>query len=210
MDRIGDSALAQVNQETGEAVTFGLSTNKYLTSLEISSDGRAYARSHFSPSYLYEVDLNSGAITQVGGFVRSGIMDLAFDSNDVLYATGGNFISLVNTSNGHHSDFTYINGMFHEGNPVQISAIMFDNEDNLYATAWAKNSPLWQIDLNAGTATVIGSTGLDWPVSGDFGPCDTKACILSEFGVPGHGIDRSPGLQASFNDKLAEDAAFSR
>ena len=48
-----------------------------------------------------------------------------------------------------------------------VMGIMFDSDDTLLATAYVSNSPLYDIDLNTLSATVIGNTGFLRPHGGD-------------------------------------------
>ncbi len=80
-----------------------------------------------------------------------------------MYATVGNDIWTVDTTTGASTLVGNFSGILSGG----VMGIMFDENDTLFATAYVPNSPLYNIDLNTLSATVIGNTGFFFPHGGD-------------------------------------------
>ncbi len=117
--------------------------------------GIAYTVSDFSKfvdDFLYQIDLNTGALTQIGvtGFLN--IEALSFSPGGVLYGiddTNDNLLTInVNTGAG-----TVVGPTFN----VDDGAIAFDSNGNLWG-ADGSNGALYSIDPATGAATNLGAT----------------------------------------------------
>ena len=158
----GNARLATVNQATGQATPIGNGTGVSMISLEIAADGTAYGIG-YSDRQLYRIDKTTGLATSIGNTGIPTSMDLAFDSTGTLYATSSNRIWTVNPATGASTLLGTYTGVV----SGSVMGIMFDLDDTLYATAYVSNSPLYDIDLNSLSATVVGSTGFLRPHGGD-------------------------------------------
>ena len=80
----GTSTLSSVNMTTGAATVIG-SLSESMYAIEIDSLGNLFGLAHSGS--LYNINKSNGAGTLIGNTGISNTMDLAFDSNDNLYAT---------------------------------------------------------------------------------------------------------------------------
>jgi hypothetical protein len=158
----GNAVLASVNQTTGAVTTIGSGVGTNMISLEVATDGTMYGIG-YNDQILYEINKTTGAATAIGNTGISFNMDLAFDSAGVMYATVGNSIWTVDTATGSSTLLGTYTGIA----SGSVMGIMFDHTDRLFATAYVTNSPLYEIDVNTLSATVIGNTSFVRPHGGD-------------------------------------------
>lgn len=158
----GNAILARVNQSTGAITTVGTGLGTNMISLEIADDGTMYGIG-YSNRILYRINQSTGVATPIGDTGILNNMDLAFDSNGTLYATVGNTLRTVNPSTGAST----LVGTFTGIQTGHVMGIMFDVNDTLYATAHVSNSPLYEINLQTLSATVVGNTTFVLPHGGD-------------------------------------------
>jgi hypothetical protein len=146
------ATLASVDQSTGAATTIGSGLGTAMLSLEVAADGTMYGIG-YTDRILYEIDQTTGTTTAIGNTGIFLSMDLAFDSSGTLYATVNNNIYTVDRTTGASTLLGSLTGVL----SGSVMGIMFDENDTLFATAFVSNSPLYEIDLNTLSATVIGN-----------------------------------------------------
>lgn len=152
------NSLSSVDMTTGVATVIGgLSENMY--SIEIDSLGNLFGLAW--SGNLYNINKNTGEDTLIGNTGISNSMDLAFDSNDNLYATVGGTLFEIDELTASVLGTTSVSlGSANMG-------IMFDEFDTMWATVYSSNSGLYTMDVNTGVATLQFSTFLDNPHGGD-------------------------------------------
>lgn len=158
------ATLAEVDELSGGITPVG-SVGRNMISLEVACDGTMYGVG-YSDRILYRIDKTTGAATVIGNTAIINNMDLAIDSNDTLWATVGNRLWTLNTTTGASTLVGAIAGIASGA----VMGIMFDDQDNMYATAYVSNSPLYLVDTNTLVATQVGNTGFFLPHGGDFRP----------------------------------------
>ncbi|GMQ45642.1 hypothetical protein [Vibrio sp. 10N] len=163
------ATLAIVDENTATITPVG-SVGTNMISLEVTCEGVMYGVG-YNDRVLYEIDQNTGNTTAIGNTAIASTMDLALDSNGALWATVGNRLWTLDTNTGASTPMTTITGVA----SGSVMGIMFDSNDNLYATAYVSDSPLYLIDVGTGAATPVGNTGFTRPHGGDFRP----DCIIA-------------------------------
>ena len=164
----GSARLGIVNQATGAVTPVGPGVGTNMITLEIAADGTMYGVG-FDDRQLYRIDKTLGTATPIGDTGITAVMDLAFNSAGVLYATVENRLWTVNTATGASTPVGTISGAMH------VMGIMFDASDNLLATDFMEEAPLFAVNLTTLAAVVVGPTGFDFPHGGD---------IFVQTGVP--------------------------
>jgi hypothetical protein len=137
---------------------------------------------------LVSVNIATGVGTNVGSTGIGGMMDLAFDSSGVLWATTGGNVWTINTATGASTFKGSVTGVVNSAN---IMGIAFDASDNLYATVYESNSRLLQLNTTTLNGTVIGSTGLFFAHGGDIlvsAQAVPEPGTLAMFGLGGIGL----------------------
>jgi hypothetical protein len=173
--RGGKSQLVSIDLKTGKATAVGVANPLNAVGFDIAPNGTAYTAGFTNPNLgmegdtiLYRVDTGTGQLTAIGDTGINRIMDFAFDSAGVMWATTANELYTVDPSTGvsqHIADITGIDTA--TGDPsAEIMGIMFDDHDVLYATAFIEGSPLFSIDTETGTATVAAQPSLSSPHGG--------------------------------------------
>ena len=152
-------------------------------------------------SYLYRIDKNTGEKTQIGDTGHTEWMDLDFDSDGRLWGTFGNDLYIIDTETGASEFITHVDGVEDNRIPgvceedweyMEIMGIAFDHRDVLWATAMKGFSyceegglavPVMTVDIDAGTATLVGSSILDGQShGGDIPPKTVNVCHRQENG----------------------------
>jgi hypothetical protein len=174
VDSYGSAALATVNLATGAATPVGAGTGIFaLMVMEFSASGTLYVGS-WGDSNLYTLNTTTGAATLVGPSL-AGMMDFAFNSAGVMYATNSAGLYTIDTTTGAPTFVAPISGT--DGCNMGIA---FDEADNLYGTSWcAGDSPLWKIDTTTGAATLVGLTGIAYLHGGDVTPIPEPITLLT-------------------------------
>jgi len=174
-DRGGKSQLVSIDLNTGKTTAIGVANPLNAVGFDIAPDGTAYAAGFKNPglgmegdTVLYCVDTATGQLTAIGDTGINRIMDFAFDSTGIMWATTNNELYTVDTNTGVSQHVAHITGVnTATGNPAaQIMGIMFDDHDVLYATAFIQRSPLFTIDTKTGAATVAVQPSLYFPHGG--------------------------------------------
>ena len=157
------SRLASVDLNTGAATAFGAATGVFdMMIMEFSDSGTLYTAS-WNTNSLYTMNTVTGVVTLVGSLGFGNVMDFAFDSAGVLWATNQGGLYKVNTSTGAGTLVAALTGT--DGCNMGIA---FDENDQLFGTSWcAANSPLWRINTTTGAATLVGLTGVSSLHGGD-------------------------------------------
>jgi len=181
--RGGMSQLMVIDPRTGKANPVGFANPINTVGLDFGPDGTAYVAGFEQPLFamegdtnLYAIDAATGQLTLIGDTGIDRIMDFAFDSAGTMWATTGNELYTIDTSNGASQHVVSISGVdTATGDPAaEIMGIMFDENDVLYATAFIEGSPLFTIDPVTGQATAVSQPGLSFPHGGDIpGPAPT-------------------------------------
>jgi hypothetical protein len=173
--RGGKSQLVSIDLNTGKATAIGVANPLNAVGFDIALDGMAYTAGFKDPglgmegdTVLYRVDTATGQLTAIGDTGIHRIMDFAFDSTGVMWATTANELYTVDTNTGVSQHVAHITGVdTATGNPTaQIMGIMFDDHDVLYATAFIQRSPLFTVDTETGAATVAAQLSLTFPHGG--------------------------------------------
>jgi hypothetical protein len=174
-DRGGKSQLVSIDLNTGKTTAIGVANPLNAVGFDIAPDGIAYAAGFKNPglgmegdTVLYLVDTATGQLTAIGDTGIHRIMDFAFDSAGIMWATTNNELYTVDTNTGLSQHVAHITGVnTATGNPAaQIMGIMFDDQDVLYATAFIRRSPLFTIDTETGATTVAAQVSLSFPHGG--------------------------------------------
>ena len=153
--------LARVNQSTGAVTTIGTGLGREMITLEVAADGTMYGIGAFD-QILYRINKTLGTATPIGNTGIFFTMDTAIDSDGTLYATTDNALWTVDTLTGAS---TFVGSI--SGAQSHFMGLMFDADDNLFATDYVPNSPLYRINLGTLTATAVGLTGFNFPHGGD-------------------------------------------
>ena len=187
--------LGTVDKFTGAATIIG-SLERTMLAHEIADDGTMYGVAHVAPDLnlggeatLYSIDKKTAKSTPIGdtGVLRT--MDLAFHRDNLWVvggADGGNELYTIDLESG-AADFKTTITNVRPGD--EIMGIM-SNDHTLFATAFAADSPLYEINTETGQATVIGGTTFLNPHGGDTPPWLPSGVISS----PGLDGKIPPGL----------------
>lgn len=152
------NSLSTINKTTGTASFLGL-LPEGMYSIEIDSSGNLYGLAW--SGNLYNINKNTGSGILIGNTGIRSAMDLAFDSNDNLYATVGGILYEIDELTASVLNTTRISiGSSNMG-------IMFDEFDTMWATVHNSNSGLYTMDVNTGVATLQFATSLNGPHGGD-------------------------------------------
>ncbi len=171
------SQLATIDYKTGKATPVGIVNNINVGGMEIDAEGKIFTCGFHNPEFmtdpplgffgdtnLYNVDKETGELTLIGDTEIDLIMDLAFDSRGILWATTDNILYTIDPHTGKSNEITAITGIPAE---TEVMGIMFDENDTLYATLFIPDSSLYIINTQTGIASLVGPIGLDLPHSGD-------------------------------------------
>jgi len=173
-DGSGNAQLAIVSRVTGAIVSTIGDLGVPLIALEIDDTGQMWGVGYESQSvndtFLYRINKETAAITPVGDTGVSFTMDLSFDPAGNLYSTVANSLYQLNLTTGASTLAATITGVPSGGKDAGVMGLMHDTDGTLYATEYVAASPLYEIDPVTGVATVIGSTGFDFPHGGDICP----------------------------------------
>jgi sugar lactone lactonase YvrE len=158
-----NARAATVNPRTGGATVFGQEFGEYLRmmGLAFGRDGTLYGSSPITQS-LYRIDLTTGKPVKIGPFGVNGIMDLAMDADDGLWANTQTAIYRVDPASGEATLAVRVTGA------SMLMGITFDASGGLLATTYEPQSMLYRIDLATGAASMVGSTGLSFVHSAEF------------------------------------------
>lgn len=173
----GSSQLGTVDLNTGAISVLGpLPTSTYA--LEIDSAGTLYALGR--NGILYSLDKGTGAGTAIGNTGISNAMDLAFDSNDNLYATVGGVLYSIDENTG------AVTNSVSTSLGAQNMGIMFDANDVLWATLHISGSGLYTLDPVSGAGTLVHASGMAAPHGGDIAPIpEPGTALLMGLGLGG-------------------------
>lgn len=174
-----NAQLARIGRQTGAVTTLIGGLGVSLVALEIDVAGQLWGVGD-SDGVLYRINKVTAAKTAVGPTGLLNVMDLAFDPSGGLYATVGNELYRLDLATGASTTVASITGTV-----AEVMGIMFDSSGTLFATEYGPNSPLYRINLTTGVATVVGSTGLDYPHGGDIPatPPGAPTCAAQTAGV---------------------------
>jgi hypothetical protein len=174
-DRGGTSQLMLIDPQTGKATPVGFANPINAVAFDIAPDGTAYVTGFTNPdmgmegdTILYSINTSTGQLTAIGDTGVQRIMDFAFDSAGVMWATTANELYVLDTSTGASQHVASITGVDTATNDpaAEIMGIMFDENDVLYATAFIEGSPMFTIDTHTGQATVVAQLGISFPHGG--------------------------------------------
>ena len=189
------SQFARVDSHTGAVTmigpTFPMNTcggdidhcgNYYVTGMDVPHLGYIHG-----DGYLYRFDKHTGEATQIGFTGMTDWMDMAFDSQDNLYATTQNKLFRLDTTTGAGTFIADIGPVPHAAPPenMEVMSIAFDDHDVLFGTAMTVNyddphgSPVLRIDTTTGAATLLGYTDQYYNHGGDIMPTTVKVCHLT-------------------------------
>ena len=98
---------------------------------------------------LYRLNKATGAATAIGNTGIYWTMDLAFDSQDHLYATVNGILYRVDVTTG--AVVSSVSTTLGAGN----MGIMFDENDTLWATLYTGNSGLYRLNPTTGVGTLV-------------------------------------------------------
>lgn len=158
-----NSYLATVDLTTGQATPYAPLPNSSIDMLQFSKSGTLYAS---EGSNLYQVNVSTGQLTNIGSFGVGMMMDFAINSQGVMYGvasgtSGPSSFYTINTSTGHATP------LFNVGIPA-IMGLAFDSNDNLFGTRYfLANTPFYSIDLANQTVNTLALTGLPFLHGGD-------------------------------------------
>jgi hypothetical protein len=177
------SQLARVDAETGAVTPIGEPVPFNTSGPEIDADGTMYVCGFqvealgyvWGNSTLWKVDKKTGAFAAVGDTGHTNWMDLAFDSEGVLWGTFDNRLYTIDTATGASTLVGEIHGVPNAGFPdfMEVMSIAFDKHDVLYGTAMTvyyadpSGSPVMRIDTRTGHATLLGYTHQPYNHGGD-------------------------------------------
>jgi hypothetical protein len=173
--RGGMSQLVSIDLQTGKATPIGFYNPINAVAFDIAADSTAYVTGFTNPdmgmqgdTVLYSIDTTTGQMTAIGDTGVERIMDFAFDSAGVMWATTANELYTLDPSTGASHHVVSITGVDSAtGDPAaEIMGIMFDEHDVLYATAFIEGSPLFTLDTTTGAASVVEDLGLSFPHGG--------------------------------------------
>lgn len=164
------------NIESGMITPIGPLNPFNIVAIEVDSQDTIFATgfdlnpnplgepSWFGDSMLYNIDKDTGALTEVGDTgIDDPIMDLAIDGKGKLWATTRNKLWTINPKNGRSKFQVDITGIFDDGLPplpAEIMSIYFDSNDQLLGTE-VKTGDLYSIDTKTGEADFVKATGWD-------------------------------------------------
>jgi hypothetical protein len=157
----GNAQLATIDPATGviNAPIGGLGVS--LIALEVDSTGQLWGVGYDNGT-LYRIDKTNAATTAVGDTGVTLTMDLSIDPSGNLYSTTDNVIYQLDPLTGASLGTLNITGT-----TGSVMGIMHDASGMLYATDYIAGAQLYSVDLSTGAATVVGSTGFDFPHGGD-------------------------------------------
>jgi len=181
------SQFARVDSETGEVFPIGDPVPFNTSGGDIDSEGNFYVCGFEVPALgyiwgndnLYRVDKETGEFIEVGPTGHTHWMDLAFDSEDVLWGTFDNEMYIIDTETGASTLMCEIQDVPDAGEPrfMEIMSIAFTADDVLYGTGltvyWLhpEGSPVMRIDPYTGESELLGySQTSDYNHGGDIMP----------------------------------------
>ncbi|NCI48283.1 HYR domain-containing protein, partial [Sediminibacterium roseum] len=152
----------KIDPATGVATSLPYNYNGMCSvfgGMAFNANGELYGWTYCG--YLYRINTTTGQFTLVVTPNNYGFEGIAFEpSTGTLYATTGNQLFTVNTSNGNTN---YIGHYSFSG----VSDIMFDDAGQLYAATGNQNNQLYTVNKsNPGSATLVGNFNTGAPVSG--------------------------------------------
>jgi surface protein len=151
----GARTFATVDPFSGELSVANESPSKTaIIAVEISSNGTVYGIGGGSNGLLYTINENNSSLTDIGDTNISAAMDLAFDADGKLWVTATNKLWTVNLQDGSSTFEHNVTGI----QSGVIMSIAFDADNNLFATSFIDNSPLYKIDTETGVASVVSSS----------------------------------------------------
>ena len=185
------SQFARIDSETGEVFPIGEPVPFNTSGGDIDACGNFYVCGFEVPALgyiwgndlLYRVDKETGEFIEVGPTGHTHWMDLAFDSDGVLWGTFDNELYTIDTETGASTFITEIHDVPDAGDPrfMEIMSIAFDKHDVLYGTGltvhWfdPNGSPVMKIDPNTGETELLGySHTTDYNHGGDIMPSRVK------------------------------------
>jgi hypothetical protein len=129
-------------RQVGKTFSKGL----FLNALAVDSQGRMFTTDPQKKKF-FSVDKETAALTEIAP-ADTWIIELAFNSEDVLYGLGRNQeIFTINTETAESTFIGNIQGMEQHRD---VLTIMFDNKDNLHALPYeylkGKKAPLYKIN----------------------------------------------------------------
>lgn len=189
------SQFARVDGATGEVTRIGPIFPMNTCGGDINSRGEYYVTGMDVPplgyihgdGYLYRFDKRTGEATQIGFTGMTDWMDMAFDSQDRLYATTQNKLFILDTTTGAGTFVADIAPVPNAAAPdlMEVMSIAFDDKDVLYGTAMTvwyddpRGSPAFRIDAQTGAATLLGYTEQYYNHGGDIYPTQVDICHLT-------------------------------
>ncbi len=151
----GARTFATVDPLSGELSVAGESQSQTaIIAVEISSNGTVYGIGQGSNGLLYTINENNSSLTEIGDTNISAAMDLAFDSEGKLWVTATNKLWTLDLQDGSSTFEHNVTGI----QTGVIMSIAFDADNNLYATSYIDNSPLYKIDVETGVASIVSSS----------------------------------------------------
>jgi hypothetical protein len=203
------SQVVKMDLETGMVEAIGPVHGMNFAGPEFDAYGNLYATGFtvgppeggpifvWGDSNLYRFDKTTGEKTLIGDTGHTDWMDLDFDSQGRLWATTGNDLYILDTDTGASTFVTHVSGVEDNRIPgvcegdweyMEIMGIAFDHRDVLWATAMRGFSPcgegelavpVMRVDIDAGTAILVGSSILEGQShGGDIAPKTVTVCHL--------------------------------
>lgn len=140
-----DGILSTVDLTTGNTTAVGPSNGTSMTGLTFSGDFSTLYAFNGNGGPLLAIDPTDGSATTIGATGFGGL-DLATDSNGVVYAGGFGGIATIDLLTGAATAI---------GGTLQWTAIAFDESDVLYGIEISSDA-LYTIDTATGAATLVG------------------------------------------------------
>jgi len=174
-DRGGMSQLMLIDPKSGKATPIGFANPINAVAFDFAPDGTAYVAGFTDPALgakgdtiIYSINTATGQLTAIGDTGIDRIMDFAFDSAGVMWATTANKLYTIDTNTGASQHVASITGVDTATNDpaAEIMGIMFDEYDVMYATAFIEGSPLFTINTTTGVATAVAQIELSFPHGG--------------------------------------------
>lgn len=204
--------FASLDPATGHATLIGspLAQRTRIMPLIVAPDGTIYAAGIFGPSAnkLLTIDRYTGQATEVGPFGVTMMMDLAYNSEGVLYGATQTALYTIDTTTGAATAVATFSGDLIVGTAAKVMGITFAPDGSLYATdfvlATAGNSSLYRVDAGTGVGVRIANTHIAQIHSADVqppSPAERMGALADK--IQTYGLNR--GIARSFIAKL--DAA---
>lgn len=207
--------LAVLNPATGQATLIGspLAERTRIMPLIVSPDGTLYAAGIMgsSANKLLKIDRATGQASEVGPFGVSGMMDLTYRSDGVLFGASQTALFRIDTETGNTTLVATFGGDLIVSGSSRVMGISYAPDGTLYATDFVStalgNSSLYIVDPATGTGTRVGNTGAAQVHSADMQPPSALERV-SALAIRTSSYGFSFGIQRSLTAKLDNAAVM--